>query len=69
MREHATAQDDFHSEVREDLIECLDEIERVKRLLPHLVDVVWGVANEDESVPSSEWAERMIAQAEATLDD
>jgi len=44
-----------------------DEIDRLKRLLPHLVDVVWGIAHEDESVPSSDWARRMIEKAEATL--
>lgn len=31
--------------------------------LRHLVDVVWGEAHENESVPSTEWADRMIAKA------
>jgi hypothetical protein len=31
--------------------------------LRHLVDVVWGVAHEDGSVPDSHWAERMIQDA------
>jgi hypothetical protein len=42
------------------------EIIRHKFLL-HLVDVVWGEAHEDKSVPSSEWAERMIAKAKDTF--
>ena len=32
-------------------------------LLRHLVDVVWGEANEDQSVPSTSWANRMIDHA------
>jgi len=34
-----------------------------RRLLFHLVDVVWGEAHEDESVPSTEWSRRMIQRA------
>lgn len=37
-----------------------------KDFLRHLVDVVWGVAHEDESVPSTDWADRMIEQARRT---
>lgn len=44
------------------------EIKRLLYLLPHLVDVVWGEANEDTSVPSSDWARRMIDKADATLE-
>ena len=35
--------------------------------LLHLVDVVWGVAHEDVSVPDTEWARRMIAKARETF--
>lgn len=45
-----------------------DEVDHLQQLLPHLVDVVWGEANEDESVPSSDWAKRMIEKAKRTLD-
>lgn len=34
-----------------------------RKLLFHLVDVVWGEAHEDESVPSTDWARRMIVKA------
>lgn len=34
-----------------------------RKLLAHLVDVVWGEAHEDESVPSSDLAKRMITKA------
>jgi len=34
-----------------------------RKLLFHLVDIVWGVAHEDESVPSTEWAREMIQKA------
>jgi len=34
-----------------------------RRLLFHLVDVVWGEAHEDESVPSTDWARTMIKKA------
>lgn len=34
-----------------------------RRLLFILVDVVWGIANEDESVPSTVWAREMIKTA------
>ena len=37
--------------------------EQDETFLLHLVDVVWGTANEDESVPSTDWAARMILQA------
>lgn len=33
------------------------------KFLLHLVDVVWGEAKEDQSVPSTEWASRMIEKA------
>jgi hypothetical protein len=33
--------------------------------LQRLVDIVWGEANEDKSVPSTEWSRRMIALAVA----
>lgn len=35
----------------------------VEELLLNLVDTVWGIAHEDESVPSTEWAKKMIAKA------
>jgi hypothetical protein len=35
----------------------------VESLLLRLVDVVWGEANEDQSVPSTDWALRMIQRA------
>jgi len=50
------------------LSDALAEIERLKKLQLHLVDVVWGVAHEDESVPSTVWARRMIVQARETFD-
>lgn len=34
--------------------------------LRHLIDVTWGIANEDESVPSTNWADRIIQQARST---
>ncbi len=34
-----------------------------RKLLFHLVDVVWGVANEDKSVPATSWAREMIKRA------
>lgn len=34
-----------------------------RRLLFNLVDVVWGEAHEDKSVPSTDWARRMIKEA------
>lgn len=34
-----------------------------RAMLRHLVDVVWGEANEDQSVPSTPWADRMIDHA------
>lgn len=34
-----------------------------RELLFHLVDVVWGEAHEDESVPSTGWSRRMIQKA------
>ena len=34
-----------------------------RKLLFHLVDVVWGVAHEDKSVPSTKWAREMIKSA------
>ncbi len=34
-----------------------------RKLLFHLVDVVWSEAHEDESVPSTEWARKMIQKA------
>lgn len=37
------------------------------RFLLHLVDVVWGEAHEDKSVPSTDWAERMIQKAKDTF--
>ena len=55
------------AEIQIERDELQAEMARLKRLLPHLVDVVWGEAHEDESVPSSEWAWRMIDRAEATL--
>ena len=30
MRKHAVAVDDYHNEVREDLLECLEEIDRLQ---------------------------------------
>jgi hypothetical protein len=45
-----------------------NEVERLTKLLPHLVDVVWGEAHEDESVPSTAWARRLIVQARETYD-
>lgn len=38
-----------------------------RRFLRHLVDVVWQTARESQEVPATEWADRMIAQARATL--
>jgi hypothetical protein len=38
-------------------------LEEDEAFLFRLVDVVWGTANEDESVPSTDWAARMIIQA------
>jgi hypothetical protein len=37
--------------------------EEDEMFLLRLVDVVWGVAREDESVPSTDWATKMILQA------
>lgn len=34
-----------------------------RKLLFHLVDVVWGQAHEDQSVPSTAWAREMIKTA------
>lgn len=34
-----------------------------RKLLFHLVDVVWGVAHEDESVPTTAWSREMIKEA------
>jgi hypothetical protein len=34
-----------------------------RKLLFHLVDVVWSEAHEDKSVPSTDWARRMIQKA------
>lgn len=34
-----------------------------RKLLFHLVDVVWEIAHEDNSVPSTDWARRMIMKA------
>ena len=34
-----------------------------RRLLFNLVDVVWGEAHEDKSVPSTDWSRRMIKEA------
>ena len=34
-----------------------------RKLLFHLVDVVWSEAHEDESVPSTDWSRRMIQKA------
>jgi len=33
MRKHAAAVDDYHDEVREDLLECLEEIDRLQGAL------------------------------------
>jgi hypothetical protein len=33
MRKHAVALDDYHDEVREDLLECLEEIDRLQDAL------------------------------------
>ena len=59
----------------EDAFKKLDEIAAAAKKLDasseafllHLVDVVWGVANEDESVPSTDWAKRMIQTARYTF--
>ena len=34
-----------------------------RKLLFHLVDIVWGVVHEDNSVPSTNWARKMIQKA------
>ena len=34
-----------------------------RALLYNLVDVVWGEAHEDKSVPSTDWSRRMIKKA------
>lgn len=34
-----------------------------RKLLFHLVDIVWGEAHEDKSVPSTDWSRRMIQKA------
>lgn len=34
-----------------------------RAFLRRLVDVVWGEAHEDQSVPSTEWGDRMIDHA------
>lgn len=34
-----------------------------RRLLFNLIDVVWGEAFEDKSVPSTDWARSMIKEA------
>jgi hypothetical protein len=39
------------------------------KFLLHLVDVVWQTANEDESVPSTIWAMKMIEHAKNTYDE
>lgn len=39
------------------------EIERYRRFLPHLVDVVWGDAMEDGQVPCSIHAQTLITRA------
>jgi hypothetical protein len=36
---------------------------REQRFLRRLVDVVWQTCSESEAVPSTDWADRMIAQA------
>lgn len=35
----------------------------------HLIDVVWGHCFEDESVPSTDVAERLIEKAGSTFDE
>ncbi len=35
--------------------------------LRRLVDLVWNEATESQAVPSTEWADRMIADADITL--
>lgn len=34
-----------------------------RKLLFHLVDIVWGESREDDSVPSTEWSRKMIQKA------
>lgn len=38
-----------------------------QKLLRKIVDVVWGVAHEDESVPATYWADQMIEIARLRL--
>jgi len=40
---------------------------RDQEFLRHLVDIVWQTAKEDQSVPSTEWADRMIEKAKSTI--
>ena len=59
------------------ILDKLDEVAAaISKLYPrndafllHLVDVVWGEANEDTSVPSTDWAKQMIATARETFDE
>ena len=66
VQEEITALRTALSEVSVREGKALAEIKRQDKFLLHLVDVVWGEANEDESVPSTDWALRMIEKAKAT---
>jgi len=42
-------------------------LEAEEPFLLHLVDVVYGIVKEDESVPSTVWVKEMIAKAKETF--
>lgn len=57
------------TEARLDRDEAQAELAKIeRRLLPHLVDVVWADAMGDGQVPSTNHARKLIAHAESTLD-
>lgn len=71
LRDRTPFAEDYARPIRRERDELLAEVERLKKsarplnrdFLAHLVDVVWQTANEDTSVPSSEWAGRIIDHA------
>lgn len=53
---------------RDQLQQRVAELEGEQFLL-HLVDVVWGEAHENESVPATDYAQRMIQAARDTFQE
>lgn len=43
-----------------------DQIEQLRPFLRHVIDVAWNECTESQTVPSTDWADRMIAQAKQT---